>query len=511
MSDEGSGSGPLYEGWAALAAAVVAMGLAAALAVNGRDFCLDDAWIHLSYAKSLRLGEGLSYNPGDWQTGFSSPLWVFLLSVWPTGPDALVPVKLLGALLHGLTAFLASTAAMDVAKSRASVSRPVPLVSIALLAGVLAASTPTLLQGAVSGMEVALASSLILGATVAMLRRFTSIAFVVGFFAVLARPEALFFVFAFAGALFFHRRERVVAWAPLGALTALLAWVVYCLALTGYPWPNTQYVKAAEPGLSGLSYLADQVFPWQPWLISLGGLVLIALAIRQELEEKRFELSAIMIGWLATVLAIAVSRPLHEGVLFFESRYFAIVAALPAVVLALALVEARRWLVIALAVPVALVTSLQMGEVRDLLEAQEDDVWRLHTAPARYVAEELPEDTTVVVEGAGALRYFTPRTMTIVDLIGLNDDEIAHAEDDNERACVLVRRGPTHFVLPEHIAMNLAKVFELRPLQIFEDPSYAQVEEPHPMRVIVFEGEARPEWVQRCEASGRRGPDGTGS
>lgn len=502
MSDEGSDSGPLYEGWAALAAAVVAMGLAAALAIGGRDFCLDDAWIHLSYAKSLRLGDGLSYNPGDWQTGFSSPLWVLLLSAWPTGPDAVFPVKLLGALFHGLTAFLASTAAMDVAKSRATVTRPVPLVSIALLAGVLAASTPTLLQGAVSGMEVALASSLILGATVAMLRRFTSIAFVVGFLAVLARPEALFFVFAFAGALFFRRRDRALIWAPLGALAALLSWVVYCLVLTGHPWPNTQYVKANDPDLSGLSYLADQVFPWQPWLISLGGVVLIALAIKQELKEKHFELSAIMIGWFATVLAIAVSRPLHEGVLFFESRYFAIVAALPAVVLALALVDARKWLVIVLAVPVALVTSLQMGEVRELLEAQQDDVWLLHTSPARYVSEQLPEGATVVVEGAGALRHFTPRTMTIVDLIGLNDDEIAHAEADNDKACVLVRRQPSHFVLPEHIAANLAAVFELRALETFEDPSYAQVEEPHPMRVIVFEGHARPEWVQRCEGAG---------
>src|SRR5690606_18764685 len=47
------------------------------------DFTLDDAYIHLAYAKSLRLGEGLSYNPGDYETGFSSPLWVALLAVWP--------------------------------------------------------------------------------------------------------------------------------------------------------------------------------------------------------------------------------------------------------------------------------------------------------------------------------------------------------------------------------------------------------------------------------------------
>ena len=47
------------------------------------DFCLDDAYIHLSYVKSLHLGEGLSYNPHDLETGMSSPLWVFVLALIP--------------------------------------------------------------------------------------------------------------------------------------------------------------------------------------------------------------------------------------------------------------------------------------------------------------------------------------------------------------------------------------------------------------------------------------------
>lgn len=33
---------------------------AAMFSLGSLDFCLDDAWIHLSYAKSLRLGEGPS-------------------------------------------------------------------------------------------------------------------------------------------------------------------------------------------------------------------------------------------------------------------------------------------------------------------------------------------------------------------------------------------------------------------------------------------------------------------
>src|SRR4051794_34832739 len=49
-----------------------------ASAVTG--FPLDDAWIHLVYARSLAHGDGFAYNPGQLETGFTSPLWVMLLA-----------------------------------------------------------------------------------------------------------------------------------------------------------------------------------------------------------------------------------------------------------------------------------------------------------------------------------------------------------------------------------------------------------------------------------------------
>jgi len=173
-------------------------------------------------------------------------------------------------------------------------------------------------------------------------------------------------------------------------------------------------------------------------------------------------------------------------------------AAVPAIVVALSLVGARRWLALLLTLPVAVVTSLQIGDVIGLVRAQEEDVWRLHRAPALYVADTLPADATLAVEGAGAIRWFTPRSMWVVDIIGLNDGELAHARDDTERACMLVRRRPDHFVLPEHIAANLGRVFEFELRQRFEDADYAQVEISHPMRVFVMDAKPRDEWVQRC-------------
>ena len=182
------------ESWAPLVCALLAGTLAGAMIIGTRDFALDDAWIHLCYAKSLRLGDGLSYNPGDWETGFSSPLWVLVLSVWPIEGNPVAPVKLLGALLHAVTAWAAASLVLDVVRERATVERPLPLLSVTLLAGTLVATTPTLVHAATSGMEVPLCAAALLGTMRAALRGRVLAAGALGALSVWARPEALFVV-----------------------------------------------------------------------------------------------------------------------------------------------------------------------------------------------------------------------------------------------------------------------------------------------------------------------------
>ena len=79
-------------------------GVAVALVCRPAGFPLDDAWIHLAYARSFLEGDGISYNPGDWETGFSSPLWVLFLTSLAWMDDPTVAVQVLGAVLHGATA-----------------------------------------------------------------------------------------------------------------------------------------------------------------------------------------------------------------------------------------------------------------------------------------------------------------------------------------------------------------------------------------------------------------------
>ena len=64
---------------------------------------------------------------------------------------------------------------------------------------------------------------------------------------------------------------------------------------------------------------------------------------------------------------------------------------------------------------------------------------------------------------------------------------------------LVVARAPAYFVLPQHIAAPLSRVFEMRVLAEFVDPSWAQVEEPHEVRVLLLEvAGPRPNWAARC-------------
>ncbi|MFV8755480.1 hypothetical protein ACNOYE_33445 [Nannocystaceae bacterium ST9] len=511
------------EQWAVRASVVFALLLAIGyglLAGGSLDFCLDDAWIHLAYAESLRLGDGLSYNPGDRETGFSSPLWVVLLAAWPSGSNPVIAVKLLGALLHAATAGLAATLALELGRARASLgdpsdaarlwrrSGPVPLASITGFAGLLTATSPTLLQSASSGMEVSLTAVLLLAGVLASVREQWLIASIAAALAELARPEALAFIGVFALILALARRQPRALLPILAAALALAAWVGYCLAVSGWPWPNTAYVKVGEPELAGgIAYLQVQVLPEQPWLIGLGGVVLIAAALVADLAPdrdavRRFDLLALLAGWLLALLATAFSRPLDPDVLFYQSRYFAIFAALPPIAVALGLARLHRVVALICLVPIVVITGIALPRTHALQRSQERGIALLHDGPAGFVARELPADAVIAVEGAGAMRHHTPRSMTILDVMGLNFAAIAHAPDDAEKACVLVRAAPGWFVLPEHIAAPLSRVFVFRPLESFVDPRNAQVAEPHELRVwlLAVEG-VRDPWRERCAAS----------
>lgn len=490
----------LLEERIAWATALLGLLLAMLVRVDSQDFALDDAWIHLSYAKSLRHGDGLSYNPGDWALGYSSPLWVFLLAVWPIDRDPVFSAQLLGALLHAATTWTGARLALVLAQRQATVDHPVALASITALAGTLIASWPPLLTAAVSGMEVSLTSALVLGALVNLMESRRRSSAVCSALAVWARPEAAVPIVVFA-TWSRVRAPSATAWRwPIAAIGLSAAcWVAWNLAVAGQVLPNAHAIKSTLGSTTSLVYIVDDVLVWEPWVVSLTGVPLLVLGATAGWRAGHREGVGLGLAWLITMLAIAASRELHPGVAFYERRYFLIVSALPCVGIALSLLRLRVAIAAALLAPLVAMLGWQSREWMRSLREWEHDTHALHTVPANYLSEHLPADARVAVEGAGAARHHTPRTMHIIDIVGLNHHAIAHAPSPIDRMCEVILADPTHVLVPDNAVAPLRAAFELTPIHRFDDPAFHQVHPPHPARVHLFATAAvRPAWRDRC-------------
>jgi hypothetical protein len=485
------------------------------LAWGGDVFCLDDAYIHLAYARSFREGVGLSYNPGDWESGASSQLWLALLVLLPFDLRSTFALKSVGALLH-LAATAIDLAALRNLYVRHAASRyPMPLW---IAAGINLALIPDLMQGATSGMEVPLARLGVSAMFWAVIERRWLVAAGMAAMAGLARPEC-FVVCAFFSLWPWHReadgraRWRVSLASPAqiatlaGTVFAIAAWSGQALLLTHSLQPNPLLVKGAlqwrNLGDQLHAFLESWPF-WQPTMLSIAGLTLIAGGLRKN------ALRPVVIGLIAAltlaIFGVLCTREIHSGILFFERRYFAPFAALPTLAMALALPwwfegsRSRRYVGLALYWIVTGVAALSCLALATQKRREERSIDFAHVAPARWVAANLPSDAVIAVEGAGALRFFTPRTQTIVDVLGLNDRSIALAGDSFAKVCAIAAKHPTHFVLPAPIYSKLEPFFRWREIARFEDPRYSLVATPYVLQIIVSENQGlREAYVRRCQ------------
>ncbi len=320
-----------------------------------------------------------------------------------------------------------------------------------------------------------------------------------GALAVLARPEAAAFCLALALVAAVRARDRRAVAPALGASIGAVILVAYCLSAGDQPMPNTFYVKARATLGASLEYLSLRVAPTEAWLVSVTGLLLLGYACSREIHARRPFVPGLALAWLACLVAIAVSRRLESEVDFYFLRYFAILAFVPPALLGVAVARHPRGAVAL--VPALIVLALILPERRALARAQERDIRLLNHEPAREIAETFPPDARILVEGAGAIRFFTPRTMTIVDVIGLNDRLVARTPR-SLWACALIARTPTHAALPAMLVPRVRTVFRLTRISSHRDPAFSQVLPPIELSLDLFRvEEPLPEALARCRAS----------
>jgi hypothetical protein len=443
---------PLVLGLIALAL-VWALGRAANPGPLG--FRLDDAWIHMVYGRGLLANGYLAYNDGVPTTGSTSPLWTVVLAALHAlfgradPPDPLV----LSVLLTGAALLLGNVAAAARLARRLSGSD----LTGAIAGGLVALAIP-FVAASFSGMEVVLASLLLLLGTDAVATGAWTRAGLWLAAAGLARPEcgATILVLAAAAAGLSGRGHRFAAIRRLllPPLVAALALVAYDLWASGAPLPSTFYAKSgfSLPALPArlwraLTRMLATVPPFgygAGW-IAMAGLLREARrqtggrpAILPATGEPRAA-GAPAAAWLpfaagaAYLLAnLLVLRPADPAA-FYHLRY--LLPPVPLLLVAAAL-GARAWgdalsrplprasgWPLALLFAAALVqASLTAGpesrhlhnDVRNINEVQRRIGERLRGL--------LPAGTGIAASDAGAVRYFS--RLPTLDVMGLNTPQM---------------------------------------------------------------------------------------
>lgn len=410
------------------------------------QFPLDDAWIHRVYARSVAWGQGFAYNTGQQEAGSSSPLWAILTAPlhWLEGFDADLPVwgvKVTSILLSLWCVLMIQRIVHGLTGSRVS----------GIIAASLFAVEPILLFSSFSGMETNLLVTLIVGSCLALIKKRVLLFLILIGLAPVARPEAVLFLpMAMAAIKDIARSRQSFLKKSLSCLLPflpMLCWSVFCLSVTGHPFPNTFYVKAqtVQPGLSvclkGLASIGR--YGEAPgWLVVAGIAGFCVLCYRSGKQSIPVLFCFLVLPFFY-IQAIVFSRT------FFLTGYYWTRWTDPGTLLIAAAFGTGcgwflaspgpsmpagwiRWLthrhilrVIRLLFLVCLLPALASSfvERRSRFASDSRAIEIINVNMGKWIHHNTPEDAVVSVNDAGAIRYFGDRYT--IDLAGLNNAGIA--------------------------------------------------------------------------------------
>lgn len=380
----------------------------------------DDTYIFLVYAKNFLEGDGLTYN-GARVEGYTSGLWLALIILG----------GLMGGSLPAVAEFLSMASGLFLLCAVIYLGRACALSPArGVLAAVLVAATGDIAFYAVSGMETVLFAALLILATAvaisrppeALLRSFHFPALLI--LTTLARPEG-----ALASAVIIsYLGIRASSW------QAFARCCVFCIAMYlpiliaryayyGYVFPNTYYAKG-NVGFGnvhhGVEYVAHAIPRFS--LVLLPCALLFAYNI---IKGDRGALRDVALP-IALTLVLSAYVVIIGGDFLIGVRF--LVPMLP--LLYVTLIRQAHFLPTPAATAATLIiaASLPLTFLRNDAINSDIDLWRYNTnerrAIADYLRDEFPPDTLIALNPAGIIPYET--AMPTIDMMGLNDEHIAH-------------------------------------------------------------------------------------
>ena len=390
------------------------------------EYITDDTFIHLQFAKNLMSGNGFAFNAGEQTYGFTSPVWVVLVSaVGLTGAELLWASKALG-----LLALLVCAACFYALALRVSSDR-----YLARAAAVVWALNAWSVRWGISGMETSLVTAWAVCSLYLFMKeraegRSRYHPWVLGL-ACLIRPEAVLLLLVCGAAVAVSagkRRWRQTALTVLPGAVVSAVWFSYAFMTFGVISPNTVAVKAGRfislAATAQGAYVIAKILGLTnaPELVLVAFVVLAAvLSHRAARRPDAFHLAAT--GWLVLLPAAYVLRDVQV-----VSRY--LVPVIPLLVLygflslrrAAGLFGATRArvrrLILGLgAVCVVLNVCVLAFVAYPHTHSFSRDMRHSLIFLGKWFARNTPADATVALPDIGAFAYYSDRK--VVDLGGL--------------------------------------------------------------------------------------------
>ncbi len=388
---------------------------------------LDDAWIHMQFARNIARGDGFSYNPGVPTPGSTAPLWTVLLALPALFTEDLMPWALAFSALF-LLATVWLTYGFTWWMSRAAWT--------AVLAGAGVALAGRMVWAGLAGMETTAFAALSVAAVWLYsrdgLRPWNALLFGL---ASQLRPEghALFaLALALAGVDFVRARQdhgwsrtallQTFAWPLLVYAATAVPYALFSLATTGKPLPNTFYAKAGQETFFSLRTLRETLaYAWGDNPVALL-LVLVGLVP----AWRKSRLAVLWLLALPVFTAFVIDFTWHHG------RY-----TMPLIPFQMAVGALGAWWLVQLLKRRGLAPRAAAGLLAALLviagvwglprwsqmlATNTQEILDIDVALGEWLRDNTPPDALVALDDIGAITYISQRP--IVDMNGLVSPEV---------------------------------------------------------------------------------------
>lgn len=412
-------------------------------------FPLDDSWIHLVYARNLAEHGQWAFRLGEQSAGSTSPLWTALLAIgflFRLGPY--VWTYILGGIVLSAMAILAESVARRLVKTYQS---RVPWV------GLFITLEWHMTWSATSGMETLLHGLIAMAVLAALMensRRYLTLGLLAGL-SIWVRPDGLTLLGPILFTMFFQEdsfnaRGKALVKVAIGFGVLFIPYLVFNLALSGTPMPNTFYAKQAEYEVYWRSKpfmerVADYVSPIVagPFVILLPGMF---LWVYKAIRERQWGSIAGLI-WVLGYIGIYFTRlpAYHHGRYIIPTLPILYLWGLLGMLGFVTLASSNRrvaflWQV----VTIVLSLSFQItGAIKNSYEVIWIETQMVRTA--NWVNENLPEDTVLVVHDIGAIGYFSKNPL--IDLAGLITPEVVLFIRDEAQIATYIDSSPAEYLI----------------------------------------------------------------